>query len=77
LHRPKKLPHASYYEAISAFVKLSTEANDIALAEVQALTFFPSTTFYQAKKVEPHQGRAPLPFPRFGKREYFAYFLES
>ncbi|MBO7379699.1 MAG: hypothetical protein J6U31_08145 [Bacteroidales bacterium] len=61
MHRPKKLPHSAHNGAISAFVKLSTEANDIALAEVQALIFLPSTTFYQEKEVEP--------FPRFGKRD--------
>jgi hypothetical protein len=77
LHRPKTKRSRTRleYGALAAFVKLSTEANDIALAEVQALIFLPSTTFYQEKEVEPHQSGklcqsrvAPL---------YFYYFLEN
>jgi hypothetical protein len=61
------LPHATNNGAISAFVKLSTEANDIALAEVQALTFFPSTFLGQAKKVESHQSGKLCLSSAFGK----------
>jgi hypothetical protein len=56
LHRAKKLPHGTGNGAISAFVKLSTEANDIALAEFQALTFFLHTFWGQYKKVWPVKG---------------------
>jgi hypothetical protein len=44
------------YGALAAFVKLSTEANDIALAEFQALTFFLHTFWGQDKKVWPVKG---------------------